>query len=158
VLIPALSAGAKFRVPWKVAAAKKNYARLTYLCSEMARKFKALRSDESGSTTRLKSLLSSLLPNRRSRKQGNVEPSNAPPSVEPARHSVSLGSKPNVIASGSHDDMWLRAEQKLRQDNGKSKILYAYERILDTELGTVFKCDGSADRHEQLCRLLSSKV
>lgn len=86
------------------------------------------------------------------------EPKNPSPQVSSASLSAFPESKHDATTPSEADNIWVRAEKKLSEDNEKRKILQAYLDILESELGSKLKPSGTADRQKQLCQLLDSKT
>ena len=67
-------------------------------------------------------------------------------------------STPNIPANSEPKDLWDRAEEELSNDKRKAEILKAYKEILRSQLGSELAARGTASRHEQMSRLLNTKV
>jgi hypothetical protein len=85
-------------------------------------------------------------------------PKNPSPEVGSVGSSPPMESKPDAATSSEADDLWVRAEQMLSNDQRKRKILQAYLEILESELGSELKPSGTADRQKQLCQLFDAKT
>lgn len=94
----------------------------------------------------------------KSLKRGDGEPKNPSPKAGSAGLAGSSAPKPDVATSSEANNPWVRAEQMLSNDKGKTEILQAYLEILESELGSKLKPSGTADRQEQLCQLLDAKT
>jgi N-terminal domain of NWD NACHT-NTPase len=67
-------------------------------------------------------------------------------------------STPSIPTNCKPEDLWDRAEEELSNDKGKAEILEAYQEILKSQLGSELAAKGTASRHEQMSRLLNTKV
>jgi hypothetical protein len=94
----------------------------------------------------------------KSPKRGDGEPKKPSSEVGSAGSTASLESKPDAATSSGADNLWVRAEQTLSNDERKRKIFQAYLEILKSELGSELKPSGTADRQKQLCQLLDAKT
>jgi hypothetical protein len=65
---------------------------------------------------------------------------------------------PSIPTNGKPEDIWDRSEEELSNDKGKAEILEAYQEILRSQLGSELAAKGTASRHEQMSRLLNTKV
>ena len=82
----------------------------------------------------------------------------APVVARPINPDPSPKSTPNIPTNGKPKDLWDRAEEELSNDKRKAKILEAYKEILGSQLGSELAARGTAGRHEQMSRLLNTKV
>ena len=64
----------------------------------------------------------------------------------------------SIPTNSKPKDLWDRAEEELSNDKGKAEILKAYLEILRSQLGSELAARGTASRHEQMSRLLNTKV
>ncbi|OCK88373.1 uncharacterized protein K441DRAFT_589048, partial [Cenococcum geophilum 1.58] len=112
--------------------------------------------------TRKRKLASGLLPETPS--QSTSLPADNPPktlasaAARPIDPDPSPKSIPNIPTNGKPEDLWDRAEEELSNDKGKAGILEAYKEILRSQLGSELAAKGTASRHEQMSRLLNTKV
>jgi len=79
------------------------------------------------------------------------------PQVSTPNSAISPEAKRDDTAPSNVDNIWVRAEKKLCDDK-KSKILKAYIKILEEELGLELNPIGTVERQRQLCELLDSKT
>jgi hypothetical protein len=118
----------------------------------------SLQPENSSPIPRSKSPWKSVLRFRKSTKSHDREPKNPSPQVDPASLSTFPEYKADTTTPSEADNIWLRAEKTLSEDNEKKKIFQAYLEILESEFGTKLKPSGTADRQKQLCQLLDSKT
>ena len=67
-------------------------------------------------------------------------------------------STPSIPTNGKPKDLWDRAEEELSNDKRKAEVLEAYKEIFRSQLGSELAARGTVSRHEQMCRLLNTKV
>ena len=96
--------------------------------------------------------------------QSTLLPADNPPNTlasavaRPIDPDPSPKSIPSIPTNGKLEDLWDRAEEELSNDKGKAEILEAYQEILGSQLGSELAAKGTASRHEQMSRLLNTKV
>ena len=98
------------------------------------------------------------------RKLASNPPSDNPPKTpasavpRPIDPDPSPESTLSIPTNSKPKDLWDRAEEKLSNDKRKAEILKAYLEILRSQLGSELAARGTASRHEQMSRLLNTKI
>ena len=80
-----------------------------------------------------------------------IAPVDASASYDPRTHT-------SDAAPMDGTNIWMKAEERLKQDKKKREILDAYQKILKAEFGAKFNPSDSTGRQKQLCQLLETKV
>lgn len=82
-------------------------------------------------------------------------------SIQEVQHDSGEDGKPVVMTapdSNEVDDMWTKADKKLRMDPQKREKLESYDRILEQQLGSKLKPIGTLERRKQVLDYVDSEI